>query len=105
VAKLQHSSWRALPQRNRYARIRRSTSDSQKFLNAAHDREIIFVRGGTEAINLVASSYGRANIGAGDEVIISAMEHHAGIVPWQMLCDSRAQHCALSQLTITATSS
>jgi cysteine desulfurase/selenocysteine lyase len=61
----------------------------KSFLNAAHDREIIFVRGGTEAINLVASSYGRAHIGAGDEVIISAMEHHAGIVPWQMMCEAQ----------------
>ena len=57
----------------------------QKFLNAADSREIIFVRGGTEAINLVAQTYGRKFIKAGDEVIISAMEHHANIVPWQML--------------------
>ncbi len=57
----------------------------QRFLNAAESREIIFVRGGTEAINLVAQTYGRKNIKAGDEVVISAMEHHANIVPWQML--------------------
>ncbi len=58
----------------------------KRFLNAAHAEEIIFVRNATEGINLVAQTYGRANIGAGDEIIISAMEHHANIVPWQLLC-------------------
>ncbi len=58
-------------------------------LNASDDREIIFVRGTTEGINLVAGSYGRANVGQGDEVIISAMEHHSNIVPWQILCQER----------------
>lgn len=57
----------------------------QRFLNAGEAREIIFVRGTTEAINLVASTYGRKHIQAGDEIIISAMEHHSNIVPWQML--------------------
>ncbi len=61
----------------------------QRFLNARESREIIFVRGTTEAINLVAQSYGRKNIGEGDEVIISAMEHHSNIVPWQMLCEEK----------------
>lgn len=61
----------------------------KSFLNAEHDREIIFTRGTTEAINLVASSYGRANIAAGDEVIISAMEHHGNIVPWQLMCEAQ----------------
>jgi cysteine desulfurase/selenocysteine lyase len=61
----------------------------QRFLNAAETREIIFVRGTTEAINLVASTYGRRNIRAGDEIIISAMEHHSNIVPWQMLCEEK----------------
>jgi cysteine desulfurase/selenocysteine lyase len=61
----------------------------RQFLNAAHDREIIFTRGTTEAINLVAHSYGRARLRAGDEVIISAMEHHSNIVPWQMVCEER----------------
>jgi cysteine desulfurase/selenocysteine lyase len=56
------------------------------FINAARTQEIIFVRGTTEAINLVAQTYGRANIGAGDEILITAMEHHSNIVPWQMLC-------------------
>lgn len=57
------------------------------FLNAAHTDEIIFTRGTTEAINLVASSWGRANLVPGDEVLITAMEHHSNIVPWQMLCE------------------
>ncbi|MEM9227652.1 MAG: aminotransferase class V-fold PLP-dependent enzyme, partial [Verrucomicrobiota bacterium] len=56
-----------------------------KFLNAAEPRECIFTRGATEAINLVASTWGRANLQAGDEVLITEMEHHANIVPWQML--------------------
>jgi cysteine desulfurase/selenocysteine lyase len=61
----------------------------QRFLNAADTREIIFVRGATEGINLVAQSYGRASITAGDEIIISWMEHHSNIVPWQMLCEDK----------------
>ncbi len=61
----------------------------QQFVNAANKREIIFVRSATEGINLVAQSYGRANVGAGDEVLITAMEHHSNIVPWQMLCDEK----------------
>ena len=60
-----------------------------RFLNASDDREIIFVRGTTEGINLVAHSYGRQHIGEGDEIIISAMEHHSNIVPWQILCQER----------------
>lgn len=59
----------------------------QKFLNAASDEEIIFTSGTTEALNLVAHSYVRANFKAGDEVIISAMEHHSNIVPWQILAE------------------
>jgi cysteine desulfurase/selenocysteine lyase len=61
----------------------------QKFINAASEREIVFVRGATEAINLVAATYGRKNIQAGDEIIISAMEHHSNIVPWQLLCEEK----------------
>jgi len=57
------------------------------FLNAAESREIIFVRGTTEGINLVAQSYGRRFIGEEDEIILSAMEHHSNIVPWQILCE------------------
>src|SRR5579864_1943729 len=62
---------------------------AQKFLNAADHKEIIFVRGTTEAINLVAQTYGRKNVGSGDEVLITAMEHHSNIVPWQMLCEEK----------------
>jgi cysteine desulfurase/selenocysteine lyase len=61
----------------------------QRFLNAAEPREIIFVRGTTEGINLVASSFGRSKVRAGDEILISAMEHHSNIVPWQMLCEEK----------------
>jgi cysteine desulfurase/selenocysteine lyase len=61
----------------------------QRFLNAAHAREIIFVRGTTEGINLVAQTYGRRMVGAGDEVLVTALEHHSNIVPWQMLCEER----------------
>ena len=58
----------------------------QQFINAAEDREIIYCRGTTEAINLVAQTYGRQNIGKSDEILITALEHHSNIVPWQMLC-------------------
>lgn len=67
-----------------------STRDTvQQFLHAAHREEIIFTRGTTESINLVAYTWGRQNITAGDEIIISAMEHHSNIVPWQMLCEEK----------------
>ena len=59
----------------------------RQFINARADKEIIFVRGTTEAINLVAQCYGRSFLKAGDEIIVSAMEHHSNIVPWQMLCE------------------
>lgn len=61
----------------------------QKFINASSEREIIFTRGTTESINLVAASYGRKFIGPGDEIIVSAMEHHSNIVPWQLLCEEK----------------
>ncbi len=61
----------------------------QKFINAAEVEEIIFTHGTTDGINLVASSYGRAFIEKGDEVIISTMEHHSNIVPWQILCNEK----------------
>jgi cysteine desulfurase/selenocysteine lyase len=61
----------------------------QKFINATRSEEIIFVRGTTEGINLVAQTYGRAHVGAGDEVLITAMEHHSNIVPWQILCEQQ----------------
>ncbi len=61
----------------------------KRFINARESRECIFVRGATEGINLVMHGYGRKFIGPGDEIIISAMEHHANIVPWQMLCEEK----------------
>jgi cysteine desulfurase / selenocysteine lyase len=61
----------------------------QRFLNASNEKEIVFTRGTTEAINLVAQSWGRSNVREGDEILISAIEHHANIVPWQMLCEEK----------------
>ncbi|MCU1246564.1 MAG: cysteine desulfurase [Acidobacteria bacterium] len=61
----------------------------KKFINAGDEKEIIFTRGATESINLVAQSWGRSNVGEGDEVLITAIEHHSNIVPWQFLCDER----------------
>ncbi len=58
-----------------------------RYLNAADESEIVFTRGTTESINLVVSTYGRANIGKDDEIVVSHMEHHSNIVPWQMLCE------------------
>jgi cysteine desulfurase / selenocysteine lyase len=69
------------------------------YLNARSTREIIFVRGTTEAINLVAASYGRGAIGPGDEVLISQLEHHANIVPWQLLCAERGARLIALPLT------
>ena len=62
---------------------------ARSFINANSEQEIIFVRGVTEAINLVASSYGRAFIKKGDEIIISGLEHHSNIVPWQIICEEK----------------
>ena len=64
-------------------------SKVRQFINAGEDREIIFTRNTTEGINLVAHSYGRQNIGPGDDIIVSNMEHHSNIVPWQMLCEEK----------------
>jgi cysteine desulfurase/selenocysteine lyase len=62
---------------------------ARRFVNAREEREVVFVRGCTEGINLVAYTFGRQNIGAGDEIVITAIEHHSNIVPWQMLCEER----------------
>jgi cysteine desulfurase/selenocysteine lyase len=70
-----------------------------RFLNAADAKEIIFVRGATEAINLVASTYGRRNVGPGDEIVITAMEHHSNIVPWQMLCEEKGAKLRVVPMT------
>ena len=68
------------------ARMEAVRQQAATFLNAGSAEEVVFVRGTTEGINLVANSWGNANVGAGDNIIISEMEHHANIVPWQMLC-------------------
>ena len=60
-----------------------------KFINAKHTEEIVFTRNATEAMNLVAHSWGRANIGKGDKIVLTIMEHHSGIVPWQMLAQEK----------------
>jgi cysteine desulfurase / selenocysteine lyase len=69
-----------------YERARKTV---QEFLNAPHSSEIIFVRSATEAINLVAQTYGRGHVGPGNEVLVTAMEHHSNIVPWQILCEEK----------------
>ncbi len=69
-----------------YEEARRSV---QRFVNAAESREIIFVRGCTEAINLVAQTFGRQSLTEGDEIILSEMEHHSNILPWQMICEEK----------------
>ncbi len=67
----------------------RSRATVREFLSAASEREIVFTRGTTESINLVAQTYGRQHVQAGDEILISAMEHHSNIVPWQILCEEK----------------
>lgn len=62
---------------------------AQRFVNSAHSHEVLFVKGTTEAINLVAHGFGRKFINQGDEVLISTMEHHSNIVPWQLMCEER----------------
>ena len=67
-------------------------SKARQFLNAGSDQEIIFVKGTTDGINLVAQSYARPNLGEGDAIIISTMEHHSNIIPWQVLCQEKGAH-------------
>ena len=69
------------------------------FLNAKSDKEIVFVRGATEAINLIAQSFVRPKLNAGDEILISHMEHHANIVPWQMLCEQTGANLKIIPMT------
>jgi cysteine desulfurase/selenocysteine lyase len=78
-----------------------SRSRIGRFINAERPQEIIFVRGTTEAINLVAQTYGRKNIGAGDEVLITALEHHSNIVPWQMICEDKRANLVVVPMTDT----
>jgi cysteine desulfurase / selenocysteine lyase len=70
----------------------------RRFIQASDAGEIIFVRGATEAINLVAQTYGREHVGAGDEVLITAMEHHSNIVPWQILCAEKGAHLRVAPI-------
>jgi len=65
----------------------RTRETARRFFNAAHAHEVIFTRGATEGINLVAASFGQAFVRAGDEILVSHMEHHSNIVPWQLLCE------------------
>ena len=71
---------------------------ARQFLNAQEAREIVFVRGTTEAVNLVAQTYGRAHVGPGDEVLITGLEHHSNIVPWQILCEEKGARLAVAPL-------
>jgi len=73
----------------------------RRFINARSTREIVFVRGTTEAINLVAQSYGRPRFGPGDEILVSWLEHHANIVPWQMLCEQTGATLKVAPITRT----
>jgi len=71
----------------------------RQFLHAADAREIVFVRGTTEAINLVAATHGRTHVGAGDEIVVSEMEHHSNIVPWQRLCEEKGARLRVIPVT------
>jgi cysteine desulfurase / selenocysteine lyase len=71
----------------------------RRFLNAADAKEIVLPRGTTEAINLVAQTYGRAHVGAGDEIVITEMEHHSNIVPWQILCEEKGARLRVVPVT------
>jgi cysteine desulfurase/selenocysteine lyase len=71
----------------------------RQFLGARESAEIVFVRGTTEAINLVAQTYGRAQVRAGDEVLISALEHHSNIVPWQILCEEKGARLRVAPIS------
>jgi cysteine desulfurase/selenocysteine lyase len=70
-----------------------------RFVNAPDPREVIFVRGTTEAVNLVAQTFGRQRVGPGDEVLVTGMEHHSNIVPWQMLCEAQGARLAVVPVT------
>lgn len=70
----------------------------RRFVNAASTNEIIFVRGATEGLNLVAQTYGRRNIGPSDEILVTGLEHHSNIVPWQMLCEEKGARLRVVQI-------
>ena len=71
----------------------------KELLNAADTRDIVYVRGTTEAINLVAGTFGRQRVGHGDEILITAMEHHSNIVPWQILCEEKGARLRVAPIT------
>ncbi len=75
----------------------------RRFLNAAAAREIVFTRNSTESINLVAQSFGRRNVGPGDEIVITHMEHHSNIVPWQLLCEQVGARLRVAPIDDTGT--
>ena len=75
-------------------------SKVRRFINARDDGEIVFVRGATEAINLVASSFGKAHVKPGDEILITGMEHHSNIVPWQVLCEERGARLRVAPINL-----
>jgi len=72
----------------------------RRFINARDDKEIVFVRGATEAINLVASSFGKAHVKPGDEILITGLEHHSNIVPWQVLCEERGARLRVAPINL-----
>ncbi len=88
--------WLSQVATNRHEEARETV---RAFLGAAEPAEIVFVRGATEAINLVAQTFGSARVGPGDEVLVSAMEHHSNIVPWQMLCEARGARLVVIPMT------
>jgi cysteine desulfurase/selenocysteine lyase len=76
-----------------------SREKARAFLNAAAAHEIVFVRGTTEAVNLVAQTYGRTRVGPGDSVVITGLEHHSNIVPWQLLCEEKGATLSVAPIT------
>ncbi|PCJ49229.1 MAG: cysteine desulfurase CsdA [Gammaproteobacteria bacterium] len=80
-------------------RFEKARSYAASFINAEHSSEVIWTTGATEGINLVANSWGNAQIHAGDQILISAMEHHANILPWQQLCERRGAELKIIPLT------
>jgi cysteine desulfurase/selenocysteine lyase len=79
-----------------YDRVREKV---RHLVNAASANEIVFTRGATESINLVAATWGRSNVRAGDEIVVSALEHHSNIVPWQMLCEEKGARLRVIPMT------
>ncbi len=81
------------------ASYEKSRSGIRRYIRASSENEIVFVRGATEGINLVAQTYGRINVDAGDEILLSGMEHHSNIVPWQLLCEEKGARLRVVPIT------